>query len=79
MMVRGLDDTFVARLTAADIAERTEANNLRELAHKGGDGVLLAALHIGLVEELLANGLSLAAVRQAQAAHAKAVMDVARG
>jgi len=40
--------------------------------------VLLAALHIDLIEELLANGLSLPAIRRAQAAHARAVIDDAR-
>jgi AcrR family transcriptional regulator len=40
--------------------------------------VLLAALHIDLIEELLANGLSLQAIRRAQAAHARAVIDDAR-
>jgi AcrR family transcriptional regulator len=39
---------------------------------------LLAALHIDLVEELLATGLSLQALRRAQAAHAGAVIDDAR-
>jgi AcrR family transcriptional regulator len=37
--------------------------------------VLLAALHIDLVEELLANGLSLAAIRRSQASHVRAVID----
>jgi AcrR family transcriptional regulator len=37
--------------------------------------VLLAALHIDLVEELLANGIALPAIRRAQAAHARAVID----
>ena len=36
--------------------------------------VLLAALHIDLVEELLVSGLSLAAIRQAQAAHARSII-----
>jgi AcrR family transcriptional regulator len=40
--------------------------------------VLLASLHIDLVEELLANGLSLPAIRRAQAAHVTAVIDAAR-
>jgi AcrR family transcriptional regulator len=40
-----------------------------------GAHVLLAALHIDLIEELLANGLSLQAIRRAQAAHARAVID----
>ncbi len=40
--------------------------------------VLLAALHIDLIEELLANGLSLQAIRRAQAAHARTVIDDAR-
>ena len=39
---------------------------------------LLAALHIDLIEELLAGGLSLPAIRRAQAAHARAVIDDAR-
>jgi AcrR family transcriptional regulator len=39
---------------------------------------LLAALHIDLIEELLASGLSLQATRAAQAAHARAVIDDAR-
>jgi AcrR family transcriptional regulator len=39
---------------------------------------LLAALHIDLVEELLATGLSPQAIRRAQAAHARAVIDDAR-
>ncbi len=39
---------------------------------------LLAALYIDLIEELLANGLSLQAIRRAQAAHARAVIDDAR-
>jgi AcrR family transcriptional regulator len=40
--------------------------------------VLLAALHIDLIEELLTNGLSLQAIRRAQAAHARAVIEDAR-
>ena len=40
--------------------------------------VLLAALHIDLIEELLASGLSLPAIRRAQAAHVRAVIDDAR-
>jgi len=40
--------------------------------------VLLAALHIDLIEELLTNGLSLPAIRRAQAAHVRAVIDDAR-
>ena len=40
--------------------------------------VLLVALHIDLIEEQLANGLSLQAVRRAQAAHAGAVIDDVR-
>ena len=36
---------------------------------------LLAALHIDLIEEMLANGLSLEAIRQAQAARVRAVGD----
>lgn len=40
--------------------------------------VLLAALHIDLVEELLASGFSIQAIRRAQAAHARAVIDAAR-
>jgi len=39
---------------------------------------LLAALHIDLIEEMLASGLSLQAIRHAQAARAKAVIDAAR-
>jgi AcrR family transcriptional regulator len=37
--------------------------------------VLLAALHIDLVEELLAGGLSIPALRAAQADHVRAVLD----
>jgi hypothetical protein len=40
--------------------------------------VLLAALHIDLIDELLATGVSPKAIRHAQAAHARAVIDVAR-
>jgi AcrR family transcriptional regulator len=40
--------------------------------------VLLAGLHIDLVEEMIAGGLSLDAIRQSQAAHARAVIDSAR-
>jgi len=36
---------------------------------------LLAALHIDLIEEMLAGGLSLPEIRQAQASHARAVVD----
>ncbi|WP_082991632.1 TetR/AcrR family transcriptional regulator [Paraburkholderia tropica] len=36
---------------------------------------LLAALHIDLVEEMLANGLSVLAIRHAQAAHTRAVVN----
>jgi phosphoribosylanthranilate isomerase len=39
--------------------------------------VLHAGLHIDLVEEMIAGGLSLEAIRQAQAAHARAVIDSA--
>jgi AcrR family transcriptional regulator len=39
---------------------------------------LLAALHIDLIEELLANGVSLQAIRCSQATHARAVIDDAR-
>ena len=39
---------------------------------------LLAALHIDLVEELLGSGLSLQAIRAAQAAHARAAIDGVR-
>jgi AcrR family transcriptional regulator len=39
---------------------------------------LLAALHIDLIEEMLASGLSLQAIRQAQAARARAVIDRVR-
>ena len=39
--------------------------------------VLLAALHIDLIEELLAGGMSLQAIRNAQTAHVKAVIDEA--
>lgn len=37
--------------------------------------ILLAALHIDLIKDLLANGLSLQAIRRAQAAHAWAVIN----
>jgi AcrR family transcriptional regulator len=40
---------------------------------------LLAGLHIDLVEEMIAGGLSVEAIREAQAAHARAVIDSARG
>jgi AcrR family transcriptional regulator len=40
--------------------------------------VLLAALHIDLIEELLAKGLSPQAIGRAQAAHVRAVIDDAR-
>lgn len=40
---------------------------------------LLAALHIDLVEDMLANGMSMAAVRQAQAAHVQTVIDGLHG
>ena len=36
---------------------------------------LLAALHIDLIEQMLASGYSLAAIRNAQAAHARAVIE----
>ena len=36
---------------------------------------LLAALHVDLVEEMLASGYSLAAIRDAQAAHVRALID----
>ncbi len=39
-----------------------------------GAHVLLAALHIDLVEEMLASGLTVGEIRRAQAAHAEAVM-----
>jgi AcrR family transcriptional regulator len=39
---------------------------------------LLAASHIDLIEELLASGVSLPAIRRAQAAHVRAVIDDAR-
>ena len=39
---------------------------------------LLAALHIDLIEEMLANGLSLQELRLAQAARARAVVDKGR-
>ncbi len=39
---------------------------------------LLAALHIDLIEEMLASGLSLQAIRHAQAARARAVIDRVR-
>ena len=41
--------------------------------------VLLAGLHIDLIEEMIAGGLSVEAIREAQAAHARAVIDSARG
>lgn len=37
--------------------------------------VLLAGLHIDLVETMIAGGLSIPAIRQAQAAHARAVIE----
>jgi AcrR family transcriptional regulator len=47
---------------------------------KAGDAVfaahvLLAGLHIDLVEEMIAGGLSIEQIRQAQAAHAKALIS----
>jgi len=53
------------------------------LGAKAGDAVfeahvLLAGLHIDLVEVMIAGGLSLEAIRQAQAAHARAMIDSAR-
>lgn len=39
---------------------------------------LLAALHIDLIEEMLANGLSLQAIRMAQAARARAILGGGR-
>jgi AcrR family transcriptional regulator len=56
-----------------EAAPDTAATSAGYVAH-----VLLAALHIDLVEELLASGVSLPAIRQAQAAHVKAVIDNAR-
>jgi AcrR family transcriptional regulator len=49
---------------------------------KAGDAIfaghaLLAGLHIDLVEEMIAGGLSVKAIQQAQAAHARAVIDSA--
>ncbi len=40
--------------------------------------VLLAALHIDLIDALLADGLSHQAIRRVQAAHARAIVDHAR-
>jgi AcrR family transcriptional regulator len=40
--------------------------------------VLLAGLHIDLIEEMIDGGLSLKAIRQAQSEHARAVIDGAR-
>jgi AcrR family transcriptional regulator len=47
---------------------------------KAGDAVfaghvLLAGLHIDLVEEMIAGGLSLEAIREAQAAHVRSMID----
>jgi phosphoribosylanthranilate isomerase len=56
-----------------DAAPEAEAGDAVFDAH-----VLLAGLHIDLVEEMIAGGLSLEAIRQAIAAHARAVIDSAR-
>jgi len=56
-----------------DAAPGAKADEAGYAAH-----TLLAALHIDLIEELLANGLSLQAIRGAQASHARAVIDDAR-
>ncbi len=56
-----------------DAALRATVDDAGYAAH-----VLLAALHIDLVEELLASGLSPQMIRRAQAAHARAVIDDAR-
>lgn len=53
-----------------EAAPGTPAEHARYLAH-----ALLAALHLDLIEELLADGLSLDAIRERQAAHARAVVD----
>ncbi len=56
-----------------DAAPGAKADEAGYAAH-----ALLAALHIDLIEEMLDNGLSLRAIRAAQAAHARAVIDDAR-
>jgi AcrR family transcriptional regulator len=56
-----------------DAAPRPMADLAGYVAH-----VLLGGLHIDLVEELLASGLSLQALRRTQAMHARAVIDGAR-
>jgi hypothetical protein len=55
-----------------DAARGAKAANAVFASH-----VLLAGLHIDLVEEMIAGGLSLEAIRQAQAAHARAVINSA--
>lgn len=42
-----------------------------------GAHALLAALHIDLIDELLANGSSLACIREAQADHVRAMVEAA--
>ena len=64
--------SFVQKLIE-DAAPGVTADEAGYAAH-----VLLAALHIDLIEELLVNGLSLQAIRCAQAAHVSAVIDDAR-
>jgi len=54
-------------------APKTKVGNAVFAGH-----VLLAGLHIDLVEEMIAGGLSLDAIRQSQAAHARAVIDSAQ-
>ena len=49
---------------------RAEAGHAVFAAH-----VLLAGLHIDLVEEMIAGGLSIEEIRQAQGAHARALID----
>jgi len=60
----------VVRALLDAAAGRSPANDSTYAAH-----ALLAALHIDFIEEMLAGGLSLSAIRQAQASHARAVVD----
>ncbi|TKI04936.1 TetR/AcrR family transcriptional regulator [Martelella alba] len=53
-----------------DAAQGTMEDSARYRAH-----ALLAALHIDLIEALLADGLTLQTIRHAQKAHVKAIID----
>ena len=55
------------------LADAAEGMNVGWASY--GAHVLLAALHIDLVEEMLTSGLSISEIRRAQTAHAEAVMS----